>query len=99
MQRPESANAIRGTGQTLQWAATDTAADARTWLVERRPDGARWRRGTQPADVTVSGPAQSLLLALTRRLAVAGREAATIGIEDDIDLAQHWLDNTAHVAD
>ena len=27
MQRPESAHAIRGTGQTLQWLATDTADD------------------------------------------------------------------------
>jgi uncharacterized protein (TIGR03083 family) len=40
MRRPESARAIRGTGQTLQWLATDTADDAGAWFVERRPDGA-----------------------------------------------------------
>ena len=40
MQRSESAHAIRGTGQTLQWLATDTADDAGAWFVERRPDGA-----------------------------------------------------------
>ena len=34
MQRSESAHAIRGTGQTLQWVATDTADDARR-LVRR----------------------------------------------------------------
>ena len=68
MQRSESAHAIRGTGQTLQWLATDTADDAGAWFVERRPDGATWQPGTQQADVTVTGPARSLLLTLTRRL-------------------------------
>ena len=68
MQRSESAHAIRGTGQTLQWLATDTADDASAWFVELRPDGATWQPGTQQADVTVTGPARSLLLILTRRL-------------------------------
>ena len=77
MQRPESAHAIRGTGQTLQWLATDTADDAGAWFVERRPDGATWQPGTQPADVTVTGPAGSLLLILTRRLPLADRDATT----------------------
>jgi hypothetical protein len=62
MQRPESAHAIRGTGQTLQWLATDTADDAGAWIIERRPDEATWQPGTQQADVTVTGPARSLLL-------------------------------------
>jgi uncharacterized protein (TIGR03083 family) len=98
MQRSESARAIRGTGQTLQWLATDTAGDAGAWFVERRPDGATWQPGTRQADVTVTGPARSLLLTLTRRLPLTDREAAGISIEGDIDLAQHWLDNTAHVS-
>ena len=95
MQRSESAHAIRGSGQTLQWLATDTAA---AWFVERRPDGATWQPGTQQADVTVTGPAGSLLLALTRRLPLTGRDATGISVEGDTDLAQHWIDNTAHVA-
>jgi uncharacterized protein (TIGR03083 family) len=95
MQRSESAQAIRGTGQTLQWLATDTDG---AWLVERRPDGATWRPGTQQADVTVTGPAGSLLLVLTRRVPFADGEAAGISVEGDIGLAQHWIDNTAHVA-
>ena len=99
MQRSESAHAIRGTGQTLQWLATDTADDGGAWFVERRPDGATWRLGTQPADVTVTGPARSLLLVLTRRLPLTDRGAADIRVDGDADLAQHWLDNTAHVAD
>lgn len=92
--RPESAHALRGTGQTLLWQATDTA-DA--WFVERRPDGATWQPGTRPADVTVTGPARSLLLVLTRRLPLADREAG-LSVDGDTGLAQHWLDNTAHAA-
>jgi uncharacterized protein (TIGR03083 family) len=98
MQRSESAHAIRGTGQTLQWLATDTADDAGAWFVERRPDGATWQPGTQRADVTVTGPAQSLLLTLTRRLPLADREATAISVDGDINLAQHWIDNTAHAS-
>ena len=95
LRRPESAHAIRGTGQTLQWLATDTAG---AWFVERRPEGATWQPGTQPADVTVTGPARSLLLTLTRRLPLTDREATTISVDGDTDLAQHWLDNTTHVS-
>ena len=98
VQRSDSAHAIRGTGQTLLWLATDTADGAGAWLVERRPDGATWRPGTRQADVTVTGPAGSLLLTLTRRLPLTGRHATGISVDGDTDLAQHWLDNTAHVS-
>ena len=98
MRRPASARAIRGTGQTLQWLATDTADDAGAWFVERRPDGATWQPGTRQADVTVTGPARSLLLTFTRRLPLTDREATKISIDGDTGLAQHWLDNTAHVS-
>jgi uncharacterized protein (TIGR03083 family) len=98
-QRPASAHAIRGTGQTLQWLATDTVDDAGAWFVERRPDGATWRPGTtRPADVTVTGPAQSLLLTFTRRLPLTDRDATNISVDGDADLVEHWLDNTAHVS-
>jgi uncharacterized protein (TIGR03083 family) len=99
MQRPESAHAIRGTGQTLQWLATDTAEGAGAWFVERRPEGATWQPGTGQAEVTVTGPAQSLLLMLTRRLPLSGRETIDISVDGDTGLAQHWLDNTAHASD
>jgi uncharacterized protein (TIGR03083 family) len=98
MQRPASAHAIRGTGQTLQLLATDTADDAGAWFVERCPDGARWQPGIQRADVRVTGPARSLLLTLTRRLPLTDREANNISVDGDKDLAQHWLDNTAHAS-
>jgi uncharacterized protein (TIGR03083 family) len=97
MQRSESAHAIRGTGQTLQWLATDTGAGA--WFIERRPDGATWQAGTQQADVTVTGPAQSLLLVLTRRLPLTDREANNVDVDGEIGLVQHWLDSTAHDSD
>jgi uncharacterized protein (TIGR03083 family) len=99
MRRPESTDAIRGTGQTLQWLASDAADDAGAWFVERRPDGATWQPGTRPADVTVTGPAQSLLLVLTRRRSFTDPEAMGISVDGDAGLVQHWLDNTAHVAD
>ena len=98
MRRSESAHAIRGTGQTLQWLATDTAVDSGAWLVVRHPDGATWQPGTQQADVTVTGPARSQLLTLTRRLPLTDREATNISVEGDTDLAQHWIDSTAHVS-
>jgi uncharacterized protein (TIGR03083 family) len=96
--RSESAHAIRGTGQSLQWLATDTVDATGAWFVERRPDGAAWRPGTGPADVTVRGPARSLLLALTRRLPLTDREATGITVDGDTGLAQSWLDSTAHVS-
>jgi uncharacterized protein (TIGR03083 family) len=98
MQRPESAHAIRGTGQTLQWLATDTTDHTSAWIVERRPDGATWRTGTHQADATVTGPARSLLLTMTRRLPLTDHEATDISVDGDVDLARHWLDNTAHVS-
>ncbi|MDY7090816.1 MAG: maleylpyruvate isomerase family mycothiol-dependent enzyme [Actinomycetota bacterium] len=91
MLRSESANALRGTGQILQWRASDTG-DA--WSVERRPEGATWQHGSRPADVTVTGPAQTLLLTMTRRLPLT-----EVKVDGDAALARHWLDNTAHVAD
>jgi uncharacterized protein (TIGR03083 family) len=97
--RSESADAIRGTGQTLQWLATDIGDDADAWFVERRPDGATWQPGTRPADVTVSGPARSLLMILTRRLELTDREATDISVDGDSGLVQHWLDNTRHDSD
>ncbi len=101
MQRSESAHAIRGTGQTLQLLATDTdTADVEgAWFVERRPNGATWQPATRQADVTMTGPTRSLLLTLTRRLPLADHKATGISVIGDTDLAQHWLDNTAHDSD
>jgi hypothetical protein len=48
--------------------------------------------------VTVTGPAQSLLLILTRRLPLTEGDATNISVDSDTDLVQHWIDNTAHVS-
>ena len=79
----------------MLWQATDTDDG---WFVERRPDGATWRPERQPADVTVTGPARSLLLTLTRRLPLTTHDATTLQVDGDAALAQHWLDHTAHVS-
>lgn len=97
MQVPESATAIRGTGQTLQWVATDTSpSHTGAWFIQRLPDAATWQAGTGQADVTVTGPARSLVLAMTRRLPLTDPD---LSIDGDTDLAQHWLDHTAHIAE
>ena len=96
MQRSASADAIRGSGQTLLWMANDTADGA--WFIERRPEGAMWQHGTEHADVTVTGPASVLLLTLTRRLPLADGNATNIKIDGDIALLRHWIDSTAHVS-
>lgn len=92
--RPESANALRGAGETLHWHATDGAGD---WLIERGPDGATWRAGVGDADVSIAGPAASLLLILTRRRQLADESA--VNVDGRGELVEHWIENTAHVAD
>jgi hypothetical protein len=47
--------------------------------------------------VTVTGPVQSLLLVLTRRVPLT--DATGISVDGDAEIARHWLDNTAHIAD
>jgi hypothetical protein len=87
----ESAQVIRGAGYTLQWSATDGVG---AWFVERGSDGATWQPAARPADVTVTGPAGLLLLALTRRLPLTD-----LSIDGATDLAQRWLVNTANSGD
>lgn len=95
-QRPESAGAISGSGETLHWHATDqpSLGEAGEWLVERSPDGARWHHGHDTADVTVEGPAGSLLLVLTRRRPVADG----LEVTGEVDLFTDWVEHTAHDA-
>jgi uncharacterized protein (TIGR03083 family) len=99
-QRSDSAAALRGTTETLHWHATDepSLGDSGEWHIERHPDGARWQHRHGTADVTVQGPAPSLLLVLTRRLPLTGGHRHHVTIEGDVDLARHWLEHTAHVA-
>ncbi len=94
-QRPESANALGGAGETLHLRATD---DAGEWFIERGPDGAGWQARSGEADATVNGPASSLLLILTRRRQLSD-ETDQVRVDGDLDLVRHWIENSAHIAD
>lgn len=100
-QRSDSAEALRGNGETLHWHATDETSLAASgdWFIERQPDGAKWQHRNDTADVTVSGPARSLLLILTRRLPPTDGQADSVTIDGNVDLVRHWVQHTAHVAD
>lgn len=80
--RPEVAR-LRGTGQTLRFAADDS------WLVTRTPDGLRWEPADGPADVTVTGTAEDLLLVLTHR-----RPVEAVTVRGDRALLDHLLANS-----
>jgi uncharacterized protein (TIGR03083 family) len=98
-QRPESANALRGAGETLHLHADDAdLGEGGDWFIERSPEGATWQARSGDADVTVGGPARSLLLVLTRRRQLSD-EADRVRVEGDTDLFRHWIENSAHVAD
>jgi uncharacterized protein (TIGR03083 family) len=99
-QVPESAEALRGNGQTLHLHASDepSLGDAGEWLIERGPDGATWQHGHGDADVTVSGPATSLLLVLTRRQPISAALRDGLQASGDLDLFTYWVGHTAHQA-
>jgi uncharacterized protein (TIGR03083 family) len=99
-QRPDSAQALRGSGQTLHLHADDEPGlgEAGEWLVERGAEGASWRHGHRDADVTVRGPATSLLLVLTRRRSISAAMDDGLQVSGDLDLLTHWVDHTAHQA-
>jgi uncharacterized protein (TIGR03083 family) len=102
-QRPDSAEALRGSGQTLHLHADDEPGlgEAGEWFVERRPDGATWQHGHGDghADVTVHGSATSLLLVLTRRRSIPVGLDEGLRVSGDLDLLTHWVEHTAHQAD
>jgi hypothetical protein len=96
----DSADALRGDGEILHWHTTDEPASDSSgdWLMERRSSGARWQHRGNAADVTINGPARSLLLILTRRLPATDGPTHGVTIEGDVDLVRHWVAHTAHVA-
>ncbi len=100
-QRPDSAEALRGSGQTLHLHSSDepSLGEAGEWFIERGADGATWHNGHGDADVTVRGPATSLLLVLTRRRSISAGLNDGLQASGDLDLLTHWVENTAHQAD
>lgn len=99
-QRPDSAGALRGSGQTVSLRATDEPdlGDAGAWWIERGADGATWQHRSGTADVTVHGPARSLLLLLTRRRPISAGPDDDVRVSGDPDLLRHWVEHTAHQA-
>ena len=99
-QRPDSAEALRGSGQTLQLHASDepSLGEAGEWFIQRGAGAATWRHGHGDADVTVRGPATSLLLVLTRRRSISAGLDDSLQASGDLDLLNHWVESTAHQA-
>ncbi|WP_328608509.1 maleylpyruvate isomerase family mycothiol-dependent enzyme [Amycolatopsis sp. NBC_00345] len=99
-QRPDSAEALRGQGQTLYLHTADEPdlGEAGEWFVERGAEGATWQHRHGTADVTVHGPATTLLLVLTRRRPISAGLDDGLRVSGDRDLFTHWVENTAHQA-
>ena len=84
--KPDFAAAMTGDGQTLHFHATDADAD---WLARRDPDRVSLdRSAATDADVTVSGPATDLLLAICRRRPLSD---SSLDVAGDAALFNHWV--------
>jgi uncharacterized protein (TIGR03083 family) len=75
-------------GASLALRATDQDLTESTWSVLGRPEGMRLARQPASADLTLSGPATDLLLALVRRRPA---EDTGISMQGDTELWRTWL--------
>jgi uncharacterized protein (TIGR03083 family) len=75
-------------GASLALRATDQDLTESTWTVLGRPQGVHWTGQPGSADLTLSGPATDLLLALLRRRPV---EDTVISMQGDTELWRFWL--------
>jgi uncharacterized protein (TIGR03083 family) len=75
-------------GASLALRATDQDLTESTWTVLGRPQGVHWTGQPGSADLTLSGPATDLLLALLRRRPV---EDTVISMQGDTELWRSWL--------
>ena len=76
-------------GTSLALRAADPHLRDTTWTVRGTPQGARWTdQPAASADLTLSGPAADLLLALVRRRPV---EDTGISLQGDTALWRSWL--------
>ncbi len=92
--RPAFADAMRGSGQTLHFHATDAPGE---WVARREPDRVVLERTHLKADVAVRGPAAELLLVLSRRRPL--EEAAALEVHGDRALLTHWIEHMNWVTD
>jgi uncharacterized protein (TIGR03083 family) len=75
-------------GASLALRATDQDLMESAWTVHGSPKGVQWAGRPGSADLTLSGPATGLLLALLRRRPV---EDAGISMQGDTELWRSWL--------
>jgi hypothetical protein len=96
----DAAEARRGSGQTLYLHSSDepNLGEAGEWFVERGAEGATWQHRHATADVTVRGPATTLLLVLTRRRSISAGLDDGLHVSGDLDLFTQWVENAAHEA-
>ncbi|WP_168200952.1 maleylpyruvate isomerase family mycothiol-dependent enzyme [Allokutzneria sp. NRRL B-24872] len=92
--RPDFADALRGTGQTLHFHASDAGA---AWLARRERDGIVLERTGGEADVTLSGPADQLLLVLSRRGSL--ETASGLEVRGDRAMLDLWIEHMDWVTD
>jgi len=84
--KPDFADAMRSNGQTLHFHATDAPGE---WLARRQPDRIVLERTHTTADITVRGPADELLLVLSRRRPLTA--APNLELDGDPALLDHWI--------
>ncbi len=92
--RPDFADGMRGSGQTLHFHATDASGE---WVARREPDMVVLERTHTKADVAVRGPATELLLVISRRRRLA--DAPTLDVHGDGALFDHWIEHMDWVTD
>jgi uncharacterized protein (TIGR03083 family) len=86
--RPAFADAMRGSGQTLHFHATDAPGE---WLARREADRVVLEHTHIKADVAVRGPATELLLVLSRRRQLDA--ATSLELHGDQALLRHWIEH------
>jgi uncharacterized protein (TIGR03083 family) len=86
--RPDPRRDALPAGRSLHVHATDTAGE---WLVSHDKQGIRAESGHAGADVSLRGPAETLLLVLIRRI---GPDSPAVEVHGDAGLLRHWLDHT-----
>ena len=80
---------LRGAGETLCIAATDTGT---SWRIALEPDRFWWEHDGVGADAVVRGAASELLLLLYGRRPL---DAAAITVDGDRDLVARWLEHSS----
>jgi uncharacterized protein (TIGR03083 family) len=92
--RPDFADAMRGSGQTLHFHATDAPGE---WVARRESDQVVLERTHTKADVAVRGPATDLLLVLSRRRPLDA--ASALEVYGDRALLDLWIEHMNWVTD